>query len=117
MTNEPTIIRCEEVTPDPVLITLNKITVDVAKISVYNSVRVLKFIQDVQAGTADADEATQMVIDIVNEQGGNLNEETLLKSVNQAQLNAFVTSVIRYTVKTYAPLTARPLTRAVGRTA
>lgn len=108
------IIHCEEVAVDPVIVTLGDIQVDVARISAYNSIRMLRLIQEVREESKDLTaEATEIVLDIIKEQNHDYTEEALLKAGNQAQLNVFVQTVVGYTLKTYAPLTRRdnPLTR------
>lgn len=104
MSREPTIIHCEEIAVDPILITLGSVTVDVAKISAYNSIRMLQLIKEVEAKEAKPAEAAELVLDIIREQGQDITQDELLQAGNQMQLNKFVQTVVKYTLKTYAPL-------------
>ena len=98
------IIHCEEVVTDPIIVTLNNIQVDVARISAYNTIRMLKLIADIGQKQADPTAAYQLILDIVQEQGGNITEDDILKSGTQTQLKLFVQTIAEHVVKTYAPI-------------
>lgn len=103
------IIRCEEVTTPPILITLgDDIQVDIARVSAYNSIRLLEIITSVSGDPEhDAEivaSATAIVMDILREQNIDMTDEQLLRAGNQAQLNAFVSTLVAQTLKTYQPL-------------
>lgn len=102
---EPKFIHCEEIAVDPIIITLgDKVQVDVSKISAYNTARTIQIIQKTREGTANPQDATNLVLDIIREQGGEATEDDLMKAGNQVQLNAFVTAIVKYTLDVYAPL-------------
>lgn len=101
------IIRCDEVIPDPVIVTLGSIEVDAARISAYNTIRMLKLTADIEEGhTPDPTEAWDIICDIAREQGQNLTEEEILKAGTQHQVRKFVTTITAYILRTYKPLEA-----------
>jgi len=102
--SKTTIIHCEEIAVDPVIVTLGKVQVDVAKISAYNTIRMLRMIEEVKTGDANPEEATQLILDIVQEQGKDITTDDILKEGNQHQVAAFITTVTSYVLKTYKPL-------------
>jgi len=98
------IIHCEEVVTDSIIITLNNIQVDVARISAYNTIRMLKLIADVGQKQASPAAAYQLILDIIQEQGGDITEDDILKAGTQTQLKHFIQTITEHVVKTYAPL-------------
>lgn len=102
----PQIIRCDEVIVQPVIIQLGDISVDISRVSAYNSIRTLELIQTVRNKTADPQEATSIILDIIREQGQDISQEELLRAGNQAQLNRFTSELVKYVLRTYAPLEA-----------
>lgn len=98
------IIRCEEVVTDSVIVTLNDIQVDVARISAYNTIKMMKLIVDVSKSEADPTTAYNIILDIIREQGGDITEDDILKAGNHDQLRYFVQTIAEHVVKTYAPI-------------
>lgn len=102
------IIRCDEIDVKPIIITLGETAkIDITKVSAYNSIRMLNLIMSINSVNVSTDvlvEATDIVMDILHEQNIDLDEETLLRTYNQAQITAFISTVIGYTLKTYSPL-------------
>ena len=109
-------IHCEEIAVDPLLITLGDIEVDIARISAYNSIRVIDMLQRISDGTAKEHDAVALITDIVKEQHPEVTEDTILKSGNHAQFSAFVSEIVKNTIRTYAPLQKgpRPFSRPEG---
>lgn len=104
------IIRCEEVIPDPIIVTLDHIEVDVTRISAYNTIRMLKLTADIEKEMKpDPAEAWEIICDIVREQGQNLSEDDILKAGTQHQVRKFVATITAYILRTYSPLEAAVL--------
>lgn len=100
------IIRFDELYEESNVMALGDIQVDIGKVSSLNSIRMVGLIQLVSEGKANLlAEATEIILDIVNEQNPGVTEEQLLRSGTQKQLNAFIMAIVSDTVKTYAPLT------------
>ena len=104
MQKQPTIIHCEEVAVDPIIVTLGDISINIAKISAYNTIRFYRIINEAEAGTADADDVARLILDIAAEQGLDLTEEDILKAGNQKQLAVFIQTVTLAVLKLYKPL-------------
>lgn len=100
------IIRCEEIVPDPILITLNSIEVDMTKVSAYNSIRMLKLIAEVDNGAPDPVQAWDIIIDIVQEQNPDISEEDIIKAGTEPQLGAFISAITVHSLRIHKPLEA-----------
>ncbi|HJJ47621.1 MAG TPA: hypothetical protein O0X39_01320 [Methanocorpusculum sp.] len=108
--SKTTIIHCEEIAVDSVIVTLGPVQVDISRISAYNTIRFFKMIEDITRCEAKPEEASKLILDIAAEQGGTITEEDILKAGNQKQVEEFVQTIAQYVIKTYAPLqdTIRP---------
>lgn len=100
------IIHCEEVIPDPIIVTLADIEVDCTRISAYNSIRMLKLTNEIEKGNPDEKEAWDIIYDIIKEQGQNITEEYILRAGTSQQLGKFISTITSYILRTYKPLEA-----------
>ena len=105
--NSIKITHCEEITVQPHIITLNNISIDIEKITVRDSTRMLDIIVRSETGDVTDSEIVSLIQDIIKKQCKGAEVPDLLDEGNMVQVKAFIEEVVKYTLRTYSPIARR----------